>query len=296
MLKLLSPAKLNLTLKILGKRPDGFHELETLFERIDLVDEITFKPAPEGIHISCDHPDVPCDERNLVFKGARLLQEGEHVTHGARIHIKKRIPVAAGLAGGSSNGATAIRGLDQLWGLKLSRAKRVAYAKKLGSDVAFFLYDTPWAVGLGRGEKIKPVTIKPQYWHVLITPSVPVLTKDVYGHYAGTHKAQIRPKRGGDFGLTKLSDDVIILIRSLRKMDFYGVGKGLSNDLSPSMLALRPRLAELQQKLQKQDVRGVSFSGSGPSIFAITETRAQAERVKKVFALVYSQVFIVQTL
>ena len=140
-----SYAKLNLFLHVTGRRPDGFHELVTLFERIDLHDDIAFSLAPVGeIIISCDDGRVPCDERNLVYKAAALLLKGENVAHGARIHITKRIPVAAGLAGGSSNAATAIMGLDRLWGLGLSSARRLTYARKIGSDVHSFCMTRRW--------------------------------------------------------------------------------------------------------------------------------------------------------
>ncbi len=277
-------AKLNLSLAILGRRSDGFHELETLFERIDLHDELMFSQAPEGvIRVSCDDLRVPCDGRNLVDKVARLLMDGERVSKGASIVIKKRIPVAAGLAGGSSNAATTLAGLNKLWNLGLSRAKLVTYAAKAGSDVAFFLYDTPFAWGRGRGEIVEPLDIKTKLWHFLIVPKAPVLTKDVYGCYAAMHA-----------GLTKCkADDTII--RSLKKNDPVAVAKALSNDLEAPILKLKPHLGKLKYRVGCQDVLGVSFSGSGPSVYAVVSCEKEALRLKQVFERTYSQVFAVRT-
>ncbi len=277
-----SYAKLNLALKVVGRRPDGFHELVTLFERIDLHDDISFAPAKDGeFSICCDDKRVPCDARNLIAKAAHVLAEGEKVNKGARIKVTKRIPVAAGLAGGSSNAATALCGLNKLWDLKLSRAKLLSYARMIGSDVAFFLYDAPFALGTGRGEVIKPVTMKARLWHFLVVPQAPLLTKDVYGHFARS--------------FTKPAGDVNIILRSLQKKDPSGVGAGLFNDLESPILALKPHLGKLKARVMRQDVLGVSFSGSGPSVFAVVADAEEAGRLKRIFAKTYKQVFVVTT-
>ncbi|MEI8011275.1 MAG: 4-(cytidine 5'-diphospho)-2-C-methyl-D-erythritol kinase [Candidatus Omnitrophota bacterium] len=284
-LKVRSYAKLNLFLKVTGRRPDGFHELVTLFERIDLYDNLTFVPAPPGkIIITCDDRRVPCDARNLVYRVAVRLMEGEKVWRGARIHIAKRIPVAAGLAGGSSNAAAAITGLDRLWGLKLSLVKRLAYARAIGSDVAFFLYDTPFALGTGRGDIIKPLAVKAQLWHVLVVPRAPVLTKDVYGLFGKTAAR-----------LTKPDANVSMIVRSLKQQDPGGVGRALVNDLEAPILALKPQLAQLKARLIRQMPLGVSFSGSGPTVFAVTASPEEALRIKNVFSRSYRQVFAART-
>jgi 4-diphosphocytidyl-2-C-methyl-D-erythritol kinase len=280
-----SYAKLNLALRIVGKRPDGFHELVTLFERIDLHDDMAFASAPDGkFSIACDDRRVPRDDRNLVWKAAAMLQDGERVIKGARITITKRIPVAAGLAGGSSNAAAALVGLNRLWRLKLPRERLIVYANKLGSDVAFFLHDAPFAVGTGRGEKIRPLACTTKLWHFLVVAKAPLLTKDVYACYA--------PRRAR---LTRPDGDVNIMLRSLRKHDPAGVGAGLFNDLEAPILALKPNLGKLKARVAGQGVLGVSFSGSGPSIFAVVGTRKDAERLKKIFSKAYPQSFAVCT-
>ena len=138
-IRLSSPAKLNLFLKVLNKRPDGFHNISTVFERIDLSDEILLKLNPSGgIRIDCVHPQVPGGPKNLVYQAAKLLRDDFRVKEGVDIYIKKNIPVAAGLGGGSGNAATVLKGLNELWELRLSRPQLLSYARRLGSDVAFF--------------------------------------------------------------------------------------------------------------------------------------------------------------
>ncbi len=283
-----SPAKLNLALAITGRRSDGFHTLDTLFERIGLVDTISFLPLSGGkIRITCDNKTVPTDERNLVHKAARVLREFTGVTKGARIHIKKVIPVAAGLAGGSSNAATALSGLNTLWALDLSRKELIECARMIGSDVAFFLYDTPFARGTGRGDVIKPLPIKHTFWHVLVTAKQPLLTGDVYGIYAD------RFSRKGP--LTKKGTDVTMLVRSLEKNDLARARAFLFNDLEGPIGHLRPSLMRLKMRMQRQVPAGVCFSGSGPSIFALTADKTEAEQAAAYFRPIYKQVFVVQT-
>ncbi|MEI6437934.1 MAG: 4-(cytidine 5'-diphospho)-2-C-methyl-D-erythritol kinase [Candidatus Omnitrophota bacterium] len=286
---LLSPAKLNLALQVVGREPDGFHLLNTLFERIDLSDRMVFLPADKGIQLSCDHPGVPLDGRNLVVKAALALREETGVSRGARIRIIKKIPVAAGLAGGSSNAATALLGLNRLWDLKLPRETLLRLARKIGSDVAFFLHDTPFARGTGRGDRIRPLEIAPRYWHVLITAKQPLLTKDVYEAYASRFLAL------NEAGLTIKSADVTMLIRSLKNNDVPSVKRLLFNDLQGPIGVLRPALLKLKTRVERLAGTGVCFSGSGPSIFALTATRAESEKIAAVFRRQYKQVFVVRT-
>ena len=152
-LKVSSSAKLNLYLEVLDKRPDGYHNLRTVFERISLSDTITLKEigTPE-IKIISDSKEIPCDRRNLAYKAAEILKEDLGIEKGLEIRIKKIIPVGAGLGGGSSNAASVLLGLNRLWRLGLSRRRLLGYAARLGSDVSFFIYDCPYALGTSRGK------------------------------------------------------------------------------------------------------------------------------------------------
>ena len=287
---LASPAKLNLALQVTGRKPDGFHTLKTIFERISLADALTFSPSVDsGIHIACRHPAVPVDGRNLVYKAAMVLREYAGVEDGARIRIQKNIPVAAGLAGGSSNAATALLGLNRLWQLNLPRAVLIRLARKIGSDVAFFLYDIPFALGTGRGDRIKAIPVKHRFWHVLITAGKPLLTKEVYGVYAKTFLA------GNAAGLTEKSASVTMLVRSLKANDVEAAQRLLFNDLQGPISLLRPGLMTLKARVVEQAGAGVCFSGSGPSIFALSSTQADAKKIARAFRREYQQVFVVRT-
>ncbi|MBI3602074.1 MAG: 4-(cytidine 5'-diphospho)-2-C-methyl-D-erythritol kinase [Candidatus Omnitrophica bacterium] len=281
-LTLNSYAKLNLVLDVLGQRPDGFHELRTIFERIDLHDTIILKRTSGPIRIVCDHPHVPLGPRNLAYQVAQRLQKDFDIPEGVTITIEKRIPVTAGLAGGSSNAASVLQGLNRLWGLGLTSKKLRDYAWAVGSDVAFFLYDTSYALGEGRGEQIKVLAFKTKLWHVLVTPQVKIYTRDVF--------------RRLNLKLTKKKDNVNILLPFLRGNNLYSIGSSLSNDLEPAILSLKPHWGRLlKEKLFDAGAVGVCFSGSGPSVFALAESQKHALSLRARFDRRFSQVFVVST-
>ena len=281
-LTLLSPAKVNLFLKVVNKRPDGFHNIETLFERIDLCDELRFKPNQSGrILISCKHPHVPVGPKNLVYQVAMKLKNDFEMSKGADIHIDKKIPVAAGLASGSSNAACALLGLNEIWGLNLSRKRLISYARQIGSDVAFFLADCSFGLGTQKGDKITRISLRKKMWHVLVVPRVKVYSRVVY--------------EGLKLQLTKKNDDVNILIRNLRKNNINDVYALLRNDLEAVVMRFCPQVLRLKERLKLFDSQGFMVSGSGPSVYGLMESEQQARLVAKKIAKVYSQVFVVRT-
>ena len=289
-IELLSPAKLNLVLDVLGKRPDGFHELRTIFERIDLCDRIRLTSRADGrVRVECTHPQVPKGPKNLVVKAAQLLKTELGIPQGVTIRIEKNIPVAAGLAGGSSNAATVLLGLNRLWKLQLSQKQLAAYASRLGSDVAFFIYNIPFALGEGRGEKIRALPVGAKLWHVLVTPRFKMLTSEVFRRLS-------KPARRGTLQLTKKRDNVNILLPYLRKNSPSGIGAALANALEPAILSLRPDFVHLKKKLSDAGACGVCFSGSGPSVFALARSKAHAGQIKARFDRRYAQVYVVSTL
>ncbi len=297
-LALRSPAKLNLVLSLVGKRPDGFHELRTVFERIDLCDDIVLTPNTSGkITVICNHPHVPKGGKNLVVRAAKQLQQDFGITQGVTIRIHKRIPVAAGLGGGSSNAATVLLGLNRLWRLGLNQKRLAVYADRLGSDITFFIYNTPFALGTGRGERIKPLLITQKLWHVLVTPKVRLYTKEVFARACLPKlNAKAFQRRQVNLRLTKKTDGVNILLPYLRKGALEGLGRVLSNDLEPAILALRPDFIRLKNKFIDAGAVGVCFSGSGPSVFALARSQAHAQQIKRRFDGRYSRIFVVSTL
>ncbi len=290
-ISLRSPAKLNLYLKVINKRKDGFHNLVTLFERINLCDEIQLTVNPQGkIRIFCDHPHVPLGPQNLAYQAARMLKDDFALRNGVDIKIRKRIPVAAGLAGGSSNAASVLMGLNRLWALSLNNKELIYYAAKIGSDVPFFLHETNWAIGTDRGDRIKKVFLTTKLWHVLVVPRRPVYTAEVFETLA------VESRQAPNLKLTKIGSDVNILIRTLKKNDVPKVGRLLSNDLERAMLRLCPNLSYLKDKMRHLNTKGVGFSGSGPAIFGLTESQKEAEVLRSALKKTYSQVFVVSTL
>ena len=303
-LHLHSPAKLNLYLRVLNKRKDGYHNIVTLFERIDLFDVLTFRcNAGGGIKIYCDHPDVPKGAKNLVYKAAQMLKKEHRVSAGVDIRIKKQIPVAAGLGGGSSNAATALLALNRLWRLSLTQKELLGYAKRIGADVAFFIHDCRWALGEERGDEIRRIPLKTRLWHILVVPRIKMYTKAVYEAFQPA-KTDItyRKSEGYSTGpvprhfLTNQKQNVNILIRHLRQNDLRGVGQFILNDLESSSFRLCSNLKELKETVLNHAPLGGLLSGSGPSIFGLVKTKKEAEKIRSVLRKKYSQSFVVGSL
>jgi len=284
-ISLLSPAKLNLFLKVINKRPDGYHNLVTLFERINLYDEITLTlNSGSRIQIFCDHPDVPVGAKNFVSQVAWLLKEKFAVAQGVSIHIKKKIPVAAGLGGGSSNAAAVLLGLNKLWQLSLNHQELVNFGKRIGSDVPFFLCDCSWAIGTQRGDAIKKIFLPTKLWHILVVPRIKVYSREVFT------RLRLPPK----MQLTKKMTDVNML-PALRRNDLSYVGKLLSNDLESTVTQLHPNIIKLKNKLRSLNTLGECLSGSGPAVFGLTDSQRHAEALKSHLAKTFKQVFAVRT-
>ena len=281
-LKIISPAKINLFLKVLSKRPDGFHEIQTLFQRISLKDEIRLQTIrDQQIVIECNEPWVPTDRRNIIYQAIQMLRDESGIKAGVKVSLQKNIPVAAGLAGGSKNAAATLLGMNQLWKLNFSRKKLLGFARRLGSDVPFFLYDTAWGWGKGRGDEIHPIHIDSVFHYVVVVPRVPLLAKDVY--------------QGLKTKLTKNSQDVNILPYHLRKNDLKSIRSLIINDLEPVVLRLHPPLSKLKERLKCLKAKAVMVSGSGPAVFALMESRQDAREAVKLLSRTYRQVYAVQT-
>ena len=292
-----SYAKLNLFLQVFRpKRKDNYHNLITLFERIDLCDIITVKKRKDGfIRVFCRHPGVPSGGKNLCFRAARLLQEYSGVDSGVDITIKKRIPVGAGLGGGSSNAATVLAGLNKLWGLGLDSNRLVTLAAQIGSDVPFFIYNSPFAIGTSRGEKISPLRQlkKIRIWHLLVVPRIHVSTPLIYG------KFDRLPAGGQVFsGLTRPRYNVKILISDLKKKPLSLRPGLLFNNLEAVTRKACPQVERLKVKLQNLiSPNSVLMSGSGPAVFGIIASKQEAVSLKRKLwpQLKGAAVFLVRT-
>lgn len=283
--KVLSPAKLNLYLEVLNKRPDGYHNIRSLFERISLSDELTFKQSDDQrIEIKSDSKDIPKDGRNLVYKAASLLRGTLGIKKGVSIEIKKRIPAGSGLGGGSSNAASALLALKNLWNLKLSQKELFAYGAYLGSDVAFFLSGASFAVGEGRGEKIKPlIHFKKKFWHIIIVPDFKVSTREIY---EGLDNLKNHKKRGMNLSARQLSQAAKIPL-----------GNIIYNRLEEATFRRYPKVKELKEALVSRGVRNAAMSGSGGAVFGMVNSRKEGLRLLESFKHCKNiRVFVARTL
>ncbi|MDA8388002.1 MAG: 4-(cytidine 5'-diphospho)-2-C-methyl-D-erythritol kinase [Nitrospiraceae bacterium] len=253
MLTLSAPAKINWFIFIPGKRDDGYHEIRSLMQRLDLCDRLTFEPS-DSLSLESDCA-IPAAE-NIVWKAALLLKEHAGAEKGARMTLRKNIPVEAGLGGGSSDAAAALLGLDRLWRLGLSRAELSGLAARLGSDVPFFL-GPPCAVASGRGEQTSPVSLERPMDLLLVKPSFGVPTGWAYRSLSRYS------------GLTKTEDNIKLFIRALKGGEL-GRLEGLGgNDLEAGVLPAFPEIGRIKAALRKEGALYVRMSGSGSAVFGI---------------------------
>ncbi|MDQ0340632.1 4-diphosphocytidyl-2-C-methyl-D-erythritol kinase [Caldalkalibacillus uzonensis] len=260
-----APAKINLTLDVLYKRTDGYHEVEMVMTTIDLADRLELKPRDDGnIVVETSASFVPADERNLAYQAAKLMQERFGVAQGVSIAIEKHIPVAAGLAGGSSDAAATIKGLNQLWQLGLSTEEMAALGAEIGSDVSFCVYGGT-ALATGRGEQITPLPGPPPFWVVLAKPPIGVSTAHVYQHLDLSRVSE-RPRAKQ-------------MIQALSEQNFLLLVQSLGNVLETVTLQKYPVVKHLKQKMVEFGADGVLMSGSGPTVFALTQKESRAQRI-----------------
>ena len=252
-----APAKLNLGLKILGRRADGYHDIVSVLQTVDLCDRLVFTPAPPGeTQIRCDHPDVPEGPENLVYRAVEILRRETGAGQGVRVDLNKRIPTGAGLGGGSSNAAATLRALDRLWGLHLNPERLAAFAAELGSDVPFFLTGGT-AVVTGRGERIRPVDWEGDFWYVLVYPGFPVSTAWAYQNVR--------------IGLTESAAYGTFLDFTVKSGRICAgrLFACLENDFLPLVEAASGNVARILAALAGQGAVACSLSGSGSTLFGV---------------------------
>jgi 4-diphosphocytidyl-2-C-methyl-D-erythritol kinase len=258
-------AKINLSLKVLGKRNDGYHDLCTVFQTVSLHDLLSFKKLESGeITLKCDRPGIPTDENNLIVKAARLLKERYGVAQGAAIRLEKRIPSPGGLGGGSSNGAVTLLGLCKLWGISPSFSELCEIAAQLGSDVPYFLFGGT-ALGTDRGTEIKLLPETSANFLLLITPNIDVSTASVF---AGLNAPN----------LTKdaRNHNLIVCHEFAEKLDLWQ--SELTNDLEETVFEIEPEIKRAKQRLLNIGASKAMMSGSGASVFGVFENEQARER------------------
>jgi 4-diphosphocytidyl-2-C-methyl-D-erythritol kinase len=267
-LDLLVPAyaKINLDLRILGMRGDGFHDLKTIFQSLALHDDLIFTKRKGPFVLECDNPKIPTDERNLVRKAASLLWRTAGKRRGDTprdvvVRLRKRIPEAAGLGGGSADAASALLGLAHIWGLDVDTPTLSRLVANLGSDVPFFVVGGT-ALGLGRGEDLYPLADLPRTYVVLVKPQFGVSTTEAYGWY----DAEPRPARRAPLARRVLPDRWPEWTRDMR------------NDLEPPVLRHHPAIGRIEQALLDAGAVFAAMSGSGSAVFGLFERPDAARR------------------
>jgi len=259
-----APAKVNLGLRVLGQRKDGYHLIDTVIVPVSLYDEIEIT-KPKGkrakkakLTVTCDHPMVPSGEKNLAYRAASLLLREKKVTTPIHVHIRKRIPVGGGLGGGSSDAAATLKGLSRLLRLSCRREELLSLAASLGADVPFFIDGRP-ARARGIGERLKPLRSLPRLWMVILYPGFSVSTRWVYANLK----------------LTKVIEDTSI---NFPLRDFESIQRVLVNELERVTLGRYPEVGLLKERLVREGAAAALMSGSGSSVFGIFLQRQSARK------------------
>lgn len=248
-------------MEVLGRRPDGYHEIRTWIYPISLEDALHIKKTDAAeIILSCDHPGLPVGEENLAYRAAALFMKEAGLSGGVAIELTKRIPIAAGLGGGSSDAAAVLKAMNILWGVNIPREGLMEMGAKIGADVPFFVVGRGAVMG-GRGERLLKYLPPLKTWMVLINPGLPLSTQHVY--------------QRGRWGLTKARRDTRIL---LPPQDLEKVGDFLHNNLEGAALDLMPTIGAVKDRLRRAGSKGVLMTGSGPTVFGLFSEHEEADR------------------
>lgn len=267
-LHLRAPAKVNIFLKVLCRRPDGYHELATWMQKIDLADSVVLEEISSGIRLSCPDSGLAEDETNLAYKAARLFFQATGIKGGVEITLRKHIPVAAGLGGGSSDAAAVLKGLNLLYAQPLSEVKMMDLGLALGADVPFFVSDYCSALATGVGEKLEKWAALTECCFLLVNPGFPVSTKWVFEN--------LDHSQLGNFALTIKGNPFILgPLSGNRCPDARG------NDLEQVTIGRYPEIGKIKSMLLEHGAVSALMSGSGPTVFGIFTDLDQAARCRK---------------
>ncbi|WP_288222430.1 4-(cytidine 5'-diphospho)-2-C-methyl-D-erythritol kinase [uncultured Clostridium sp.] len=274
-------AKVNISLDIVGKREDGYHLLEMIMQAIDLYDEINIEKQKEGINIKCNKSYVPTDERNLAYKAAKLFIEKYNINSGVNINIKKNIPVCAGLAGGSTDGAAVLKIMNKLFEINATDEELMELGLKLGADVPYCIKGGT-ALCKGIGEDVRELKNFKNKIIVLVKPPFGVSTKSVYQEF-NLNKVKSHPN-------TKL------LIKAIEDNDLNTVSNNMKNLLENVTLRKHKVLINIKEEMKNYGALGTMMSGSGPTVFAFFEDMLKAQRCFEKMKSKYNDVFITRTI
>lgn len=276
-----APAKITLSVDVLGKRNDGFHDVEMVMTTVDLADRVALTSMKgDYIEVAADNQYVPNDERNLAYKAALAFKNKYHITQGVRIDIEKNIPVSAGLGGGSSDAAAVLRGLNKLWGLGIPLPKLAELGASIGSDVPFCVYGTT-ALAQGRGEVIEELSPPPVSWAILAKPNIGVSTRVVFNRLLLENLPHPNTSK---------------VLEAITEQDFYKLCDHVGNVLETVTTSLHPNVRRIKEKMIQAGASGVFMSGSGPTIVGLVEHQHKAIRIYNGLRGFCDEVFVVRVI
>ncbi len=273
-------AKINLTLDVVARRPDGYHDLEMIMQSVDLEDRITLKEIGKGIELDSNLKGLPRDEGNIAYRAARLIKKEFNISTGIKIFIEKKIPIAGGMGGGSADCAGVLIGLNHLWDLGMKQDQLCALGKTLGADVPFCLMGGT-ALAKGIGDILSPIDTKGDIWLVIVKPDFGVFTKNIYKRL----KIEDIRKR----------PDTRAMIRALRSGSLDDIAANLVNVLEEVTISMHPEIYRLKSELLEQGSLGSLMSGSGPSVYGVFRDNVSAQRAWVALKRRYDRVFILKT-
>ncbi|MGE5593337.1 MAG: 4-(cytidine 5'-diphospho)-2-C-methyl-D-erythritol kinase [Betaproteobacteria bacterium] len=301
-LLIVARAKLNLTLDIVGQRPDGYHELESVVQSIDLYDGVALGSTPVhpvsgrgrelGVTLACDDPLVPLGHENLAFKAALALSRFAGVGAAVWVDIRKTIPVGAGLGGGSADAAAVLLGLNELWGLGLDEAELARIGATVGADVPFCLTGGTGVIR-GKGELVEKLPALENVWFVVVVPGQRINTAEAYAAYDQLAADEAAGGRGGTPG----GDDNVAratpaMLEAVSARDVRRIAAGLANDLGRAAANMVPEIERVKQALLGAGALGVGMSGSGPAVFGIAEDEKTARQMRRRVRETYDTTFV----
>lgn len=282
-IKIDSYSKINLTLNILARREDRYHEIETIMQSINLTDKVIITEEKEGIKIKCNHPQVPVNNQSLAYRSAEKILKKFGIERGVKIEIDKKIPLASGMAGGSANSATILVGINKLFNLNLSNKNLREMGEELGMDVPFCIQNGT-ALAYRRGEKITPLPpINPPLWVVVINPGFKISTQWAYNNI---DLEKIKRRK----------DNTEAMLAALREGKPWEIAKNLFNSFEGLIIKKYPETGRVKDRLINEGALGALISGSGPAVFGIAQNEEEALKIYEKLEPEYKLIWVVHTI
>ena len=282
-IKINSYSKINLTLNILSRREDGYHEIETIIQSINLADQVIITKEKEGIKIKCNHPEVPVNANSLAYRSAEKIINRYGIKKGVKIEIEKKIPLASGLAGGSANSATILIGINKLFSLNLSNEDLRGIGEELGMDVPFFIQNGT-ALAYQRGEKLIPLSsINPPLWMIILNPGFNISTNWAYNNLDLD-------------SIKREKNNTKAMLKALKEGKSQEIAKNLFNSFESLIIKKYPEVGRIKNRLIEEGVLSALMSGSGPTVFGITQNKEEALKIYEKLKPEYKLIWVVHTI